>query len=78
MPWKTWGDAFDANLRKGYDHGYAAWRADQWEREHMKKRAQQAYQQWWDKMAAQSDPHRRLTLTADAFQAGWDAAMKAK
>ena len=37
MPWKTWGDAFDANLRKGYDHGYAAWRADQWEKRHMDK-----------------------------------------
>lgn len=31
MPWRNWGDAYEANLRKGYDHGYAAWRAYEWE-----------------------------------------------
>ena len=31
MAWKTWGDAFNSLVARGYDHGYAAWRADVWE-----------------------------------------------
>ena len=31
---KTWGDVFRAALRRGYDHGYAAYLADQWEKRH--------------------------------------------
>lgn len=48
MPWKTWGDAYDANLRKGYDHGYAAWRADEWEKRHMKKQFQDTPVEIWN------------------------------
>jgi hypothetical protein len=28
---KTWGDVFYAALRRGDDHGYAAYLADRWE-----------------------------------------------
>ena len=34
---KTWGDVYRAALRRGYDHGYAAYLADQWERKTNKK-----------------------------------------
>jgi hypothetical protein len=40
----TWGSIYYRWLRKGVDHGYAAWMADQWE---MRKRA------------AESGNHRR-------------------
>ena len=30
----TWGEIYQANLARGYDHGYAAWRADQSEKRH--------------------------------------------
>lgn len=30
-PDKTWGDVFYAALRRGDDHGYAAYLADRWE-----------------------------------------------
>jgi hypothetical protein len=32
MKKKAWGDIYTAAVRRGYDHGYAAWLADQWER----------------------------------------------
>lgn len=32
----SWGDIYDRNLRRGYDHGYAAWVADQWEKKQRK------------------------------------------
>lgn len=32
----TWGDIFRRYLEKGYDHGYAAHMADEWENRHKK------------------------------------------
>lgn len=29
--WKSWGDVYYHYLRKGCDHGDAAYRADEWE-----------------------------------------------
>ena len=36
---KTWGDIYTLAVRRGCDHGYAAWLADRWEkrRERMKQ-----------------------------------------
>jgi hypothetical protein len=34
---KTWGDIYNAALRRGYDHGYAAFLADQWEKRQKQK-----------------------------------------
>lgn len=30
--WKSWGESFRSALKRGYDHGYAAFLADSWER----------------------------------------------
>lgn len=38
--YKTWGDVYFSALGRGYDHGYAAYLADQWE-ERLKKRSGQ-------------------------------------
>jgi len=35
--YKSWGDVYFSALGRGYDHGYAAYLADQWE-ERLKKR----------------------------------------
>ena len=29
--WQCWGDVYRHYLSKGYDNGYAAWRATEWE-----------------------------------------------
>ena len=29
---KSWGDVYHAALRRGWDHGYAAWVADRYEK----------------------------------------------
>jgi hypothetical protein len=34
---KTWGDIYYAALRQGYDNGYAAFLADQWEKRQKQK-----------------------------------------
>ena len=34
---KSWGDAYYQSLARGYDHGYAAWLADQGEKRKMQK-----------------------------------------
>lgn len=31
--YESWGDVFRAALRRGEDHGYAAYLADQWEKQ---------------------------------------------
>jgi len=33
----TWGEVYQANLNRGYDHGYAAFRADENEKKHMRE-----------------------------------------
>jgi hypothetical protein len=35
--WKSWGEVYNAALRSGYDHGYAAWKADQYEKKYLKE-----------------------------------------
>ena len=37
-PYKTWGEVFRSWTRKGFDHAYAASKADEWEKQ-KKKRA---------------------------------------
>ena len=32
----AWGDIYLAAVRRGYDHGYAAWLADQWSKRKQK------------------------------------------
>lgn len=32
MSYKSWGEVFNSYLRKGYDHGCAAYAADEWEK----------------------------------------------
>ena len=32
----TWSDIYYRYIRLGYDHGYAAWKVDQWEKQHGK------------------------------------------
>ena len=31
-PYQCWGEVYRAALKRGLDHGYAAWLADQWEK----------------------------------------------
>ena len=35
---KTWGDIFRAAVRRGVDHAYAAFLADEWEKRAKRKR----------------------------------------
>ncbi len=65
MPWKTWGDVFDANLRKGYDHGYAAWRADQWEKRQMKKQAMDYKTVWNEAIEEAARLHESINPASD-------------
>ena len=37
---KTWGECFRACLRKGYDHGYCAHKANMWEDRKDRQKAQ--------------------------------------
>ena len=32
MKFVSWGDVYFSGLSRGYDPGYAAWKADQWEK----------------------------------------------
>lgn len=34
---KTWGDVYNVLLKRGYDHGYAAYRADEWDKNRVRK-----------------------------------------
>ncbi len=65
MPWETWGDAFNANLRKGYDHGYAAWRADQWEKRQMKKQAMDYKTVWNEAIETAAQLHESVNPASD-------------
>lgn len=35
---RTWGSVYYASLAKGHDHGYAAFRANEWERRQKKSK----------------------------------------
>lgn len=39
---RTWGSIYNAALRRGLDHGYAAYLADQWEKRRTRKMTNEA------------------------------------
>lgn len=60
----TWGEIYQANLARGYDHGYAAWRADQAE-ERAKRKREKALKRLAD-LGQEYDRAAALTDLAEA------------
>ena len=40
MKFASWGDVYFSGLSRGYDPGFAAWKADQWEKREAPKTPQ--------------------------------------